>query len=114
MHDFASPSLKTTTTVVIPIKRNINGPEFASSNFEKSITENYPLGRSILRVAANDADGVREKALFTYFTIHSCVYLDIYFFSTFILEFIGIPIYSVYFATACYMNSFLKSQSKIK
>lgn len=47
----------TTTDVIIPVGRNVNPPVFASNLYTKQISEDYPLGVSILQVLATDLDG---------------------------------------------------------
>src|SRR5688572_10748712 len=46
-----------TTDITIPIGRNLNPPVFSSNLYTKQVSEDYPLGTSIVQVSATDLDG---------------------------------------------------------
>ena len=58
VYDSAKPDKRTITTVTIPVLRNVNTPKFQQENYEETINENAPVGRSILTVRAVDEDNV--------------------------------------------------------
>ncbi len=60
-YDSASPDQKIFTEVVFPVRRNENAPQFASQVFNADISENFPLGVSIIQVTATDNDEVRTS-----------------------------------------------------
>ena len=40
------------------VTKNVNAPKYQQASYESTINENAPVGVSILKVKANDADGV--------------------------------------------------------
>ena len=60
-YDNAYPSNRATSEVAINVQRNVNGPVFTpTSTYEKTVSENVPIGTSLLTVSAEDRDfGVR-------------------------------------------------------
>ena len=59
LHDDANPAQKVTTQFDIPVIRNEYGPRFTSEVYPEDVSENYPLGVSIMEVTASDRDEVR-------------------------------------------------------
>ena len=58
VHDSGKPEKTATTTVRVPMTRNVNTPKFSKTSYGATFNENIPVGSSILQVAATDADGV--------------------------------------------------------
>lgn len=58
MHDSGNEEKVTTTTVEIPVIRNVNSPTFDKSSYEAEINENAKVGTSLLSVTATDDDKV--------------------------------------------------------
>ena len=56
--DSGNPDKTATTTVTIPIIRNVNAPKFQQDSYEGTINENVDMGTSVIQVAATDADEV--------------------------------------------------------
>ena len=56
-YDTANPSQRASEDVLIDVVRNPNAPIFTNNFYIETIPETQPLGSSILRVSANDADG---------------------------------------------------------
>jgi hypothetical protein len=55
--DGGNPSRSNTTQLLVNVKDvNDNAPRFYSSTFQESVVENVPIGHSIVRVQAYDAD----------------------------------------------------------
>ncbi|XP_037874856.1 protocadherin-like wing polarity protein stan [Bombyx mori] len=65
--DGGSPSRSNTTQLLINIRDvNDNAPRFYTSLFQESVSENVPIGYSIVRVQAYDADeGVNAELTYT-------------------------------------------------
>ena len=57
--DTGNPDKTTTTTVRIPVTRNVNTPRFNRQSYEATINENAAVGMSILKTEARDNDQVR-------------------------------------------------------
>ena len=49
---------RASTRVEITVRRNVNAPVFLEDEYPKTIAENYPVGETVITVAAQDADGV--------------------------------------------------------
>ena len=61
-YDSAKPERRTVTTVTIPVRRNVNAPKFVQEeNYEATINENADVGKSVLKVSAEDRDQVGKK-----------------------------------------------------
>lgn len=58
VHDSGNPEKSATTTLTIPVVRNVHGPIFEKQNYQAEITENTAVGTSILEVKASDDDQV--------------------------------------------------------
>ena len=56
--DQGVPSLSATVRVTVNVVRNRNGPVFRLDDYTATIDEFVPVGRSVLRVRADDADNV--------------------------------------------------------
>lgn len=56
--DQGVPSKSSAVRVTVNILRNRNAPVFRSNEYEETITEFIPVGQSVLRVVADDADSV--------------------------------------------------------
>lgn len=56
--DQGVPSKSSAVRITVNILRNRNAPVFRSSEYEETITEFIPIGQSVLRVVADDADSV--------------------------------------------------------
>jgi len=57
VEDGGNPSRSNTTQLLVNVKDvNDNAPRFYSSTFQESVVENVPVGHSIVRVQAYDAD----------------------------------------------------------
>ena len=56
--DRGVPSLSATVRVTVNVVRNRNGPVFRLDDYAATIDEFVPVGRSVLRVRADDADNV--------------------------------------------------------
>jgi len=55
--DGGSPARSNTTQLLVMVRDvNDNAPRFYTSHFQESVSENVPLGYSVLRVQAYDAD----------------------------------------------------------
>ncbi|XP_026739662.1 protocadherin-like wing polarity protein stan [Trichoplusia ni] len=65
--DGGSPSRSNTTQLLVNVKDvNDNAPRFYTSLFQESVSENVPVGYSIVRVQAYDADeGVNAEITYT-------------------------------------------------
>ncbi|XP_013177867.1 PREDICTED: protocadherin-like wing polarity protein stan isoform X1 [Papilio xuthus] len=65
--DGGSPSRSNTTQLLVNVKDvNDNAPRFYTSLFQESVSENVPVGYSIVRVQAYDADeGVNAELTYT-------------------------------------------------
>ncbi|CAF4901464.1 unnamed protein product [Pieris macdunnoughi] len=65
--DGGSPSRSNTTQLLVNVKDvNDNSPRFYTSLFQESVSENVPVGYSIVRVQAYDADeGVNAELTYT-------------------------------------------------
>ncbi|XP_013196318.2 protocadherin-like wing polarity protein stan [Amyelois transitella] len=65
--DGGSPSRSNTTQLLVNVKDvNDNAPRFYTSLFQESVSENVPIGYSIVRVQAYDADeGVNAELTYT-------------------------------------------------
>ena len=59
VHDTGNPEKVSTSTVRIPVTRNVNSPKFSRGSYEAVINENALVGKSIVQVSATDADKVR-------------------------------------------------------
>ena len=57
-YDSAYPLNKATEYIQITVNRNANPPAFTQNDYEKTISENYPLVSEVVQVAAADPDGV--------------------------------------------------------
>lgn len=57
-YDTAYPSQVASTNITISVNRNPRAPEFVAQNYERTITEDYTLGLSLVQITATDADGV--------------------------------------------------------
>ena len=56
-YDSSYPNKKATATLVVSVRRNVNGPEFQpSSSYSKTIVESFVVGDNILQVKAVDKD----------------------------------------------------------
>ena len=58
VYDSANPQQKARAQLVLAVRRNENTPVFTQSLYEKEISENFPLGEEIVKVAATDGDVV--------------------------------------------------------
>jgi protocadherin Fat 4 len=56
VHDTGNADKSATTTVRIPVTRNVNAPKFAKPMYEATVNENLEVGLSILQVSATDED----------------------------------------------------------
>lgn len=57
-YDSINPRQVATSELTIRVLRNQNGPVFNPSIYDETIADVYPVGGVVLRVTANDADGV--------------------------------------------------------
>ena len=59
--DGGNPSRSNTTQLLVNVRDvNDNAPRFYTSLFQESVIENVPVGHSIVRVQAYDADDARS------------------------------------------------------
>lgn len=55
--DFGSPQLEATAPLRVVIKdENDHSPQFVKKDYSRTITENFPIGKTILAVSADDSD----------------------------------------------------------
>lgn len=57
-YDTAYPSQIAYTNITINVNRNPNAPRFNPQSYERTITEDFTLGRSLVQIEASDPDGV--------------------------------------------------------
>jgi hypothetical protein len=60
VYDTAYPSQIAYTNITISVNRNPNPPVFANQAYERTITEDYQLGLSLVQLETSDADGVSK------------------------------------------------------
>ena len=58
VHDTGNSDKSATTSVRIPVTRNVNSPKFDKQNYKSTINENVNVGHRVLKVSATDADKV--------------------------------------------------------
>ena len=58
-YDTAYPNNKAQANLIVQVRRNVNGPVFSPqpARYERTISENYPIGDVIVDLTATDADG---------------------------------------------------------
>ena len=61
--DDAEPGRVATVDVTIVVIRNANAPKFLESQYQKTVSQETPLGESIIGVNATDDDGVGIRLL---------------------------------------------------
>ena len=74
--DQGVPSLASSVRVTVLIRRNRNAPVFRNNDYEETITEFTNVGRSVLRVVADDADNV-SLAIFGYSVFQTTQCLEV-------------------------------------
>jgi len=57
-YDTQYPSEIAYTNISIVVNRNPNAPVFTQQTYERTITEDYILGYSLIQINTSDADGV--------------------------------------------------------
>ena len=57
-YDSYFPATKATAQLTITVLRNPAAPVFSLAQYAQSVNEYYDTGKSVLAVAATDADGV--------------------------------------------------------
>lgn len=62
MYDSAKPDKLTTTTIRVPVLRNVNAPVFKDTSYEAAILENARVGVRILQMATVDMDNVSKHS----------------------------------------------------
>lgn len=56
--DSANPDRRVSSELTITINRNPSGPVFKEQVYERTISQNYPVGDLVVDVEAVDNDGV--------------------------------------------------------
>ena len=56
-YDSAYPLNKAREYITVSVNRNANPPAFGQNNYEKTISENFPLVSEVVTVGASDPDG---------------------------------------------------------
>ena len=57
-YDTAYPTQIAYTNITINVNRNPNAPVFTAQNYERTVTEDYQLGFSLVQLETSDNDGV--------------------------------------------------------
>ena len=71
-YDNVYPNQQATSTVVVTVTRNDNGPVFTpAATYEKTVVGTFGVGEMILRVTANDRDKVSDARLLCNVTVLS-------------------------------------------
>ena len=68
-YDQGVPSLSAAVRVTVNVIRNRNGPIFRLDDYAEEISEFEAIGRSVLRVRADDADNVSNSFLLRQYLI---------------------------------------------
>ena len=68
-YDQGVPSLSAAVRVTVNVIRNRNGPIFRLNDYAEEISEFEAIGRSVLRVRADDADNVSNSYLLRQYLI---------------------------------------------
>ena len=69
-YDNVYPNQQATSTVVVTVTRNDNGPVFTpTATYEKTVVGTFGVGEVILRVTANDMDKVSDVWLLCNVTV---------------------------------------------
>ena len=68
-YDQGVPSLSAAVRVTVNVIRNRNGPIFRLDDYAEEISEFEAIGRSVLRVRADDADNVSNSYLLRQYLI---------------------------------------------
>lgn len=71
--DNGSPRRSATETVFITVRRNLNNPEFSTTQYSTTILETTSPGTSILRVQASDRD---SNVGFIILSLQFCRYIQ--------------------------------------
>lgn len=56
--DNGNPEKTATATLNITVTKNVNAPKYAQASYEATVNENAPVGISLVKVSATDADNV--------------------------------------------------------
>ena len=59
-YDSAYPLNRARADLTIQVGRNQFGPVFSPTRYERTISENYPLGSDVVQLTATDSDGVSK------------------------------------------------------
>lgn len=65
-YDTAFPQEIAYTNITIGVNRNPNAPVFDQQLYERTITEDYILGYSLVQIDTSDADGVSTRCFMSH------------------------------------------------